>query len=383
MAAGQPVRIVFAITSLRIGGAEQALVDLVTHLAPERFRPVVVSLAERPEHRQAALARKLEARRVAVHYLDVRHHLHAPAAVRRLARLLREEPPAILQTFLAHANTLGAVAGRMARVPHIVAGIRVAERRANFHRSWTRWTARWIERHVCVSRSVADFVQQTVGLPASSIEVIPTGVELERFRTLPPAHLVPMGLPTGRRALLYVGRLTRQKRVDWLIRRAPALLAALPDHDLLLVGQGQQQSRLQRLARDLGVGQRVHFAGWQTDVPAVLAAADLLLLTSRWEGLPRVVLEAMASAKPVVATAAEGIDELLRYGTGQQVVGRDDSQAFVAAVVRIARDPERAHSLGLANRRRVEQHFSIDQCVAAYQRLYESLLEGGRREEEG
>jgi glycosyltransferase involved in cell wall biosynthesis len=151
-------------------------------------------------------------------------------------------------------------------------------------------------------------------------------------------------------------------------------LARLSDHDLLLVGAGPERASLEQLATRLCIAERVHFAGFRDDVPEILAASDLLVLTSRWEGMPNVVLEAMASGKPVVATDVEGVSELLGPLSGEQTVRPGDAKGFVQKVVTIASDSSIGARLGAQNRARAQQHFSLAAMATNYQLLYRSLL---------
>lgn len=372
------MRVVFAVTSLDVGGAEQALVDIVTHLSRDRFDPYVVSLSGPPPPGHDCLVARLKTHRIPVHFLGARHPVQALSTVMRLMRLLRKIRPTVLQTFLWHANTAGAMAAKLARVPHVVTGIRVAERRANTHRRITRWTGKWADRHVCVSHAVADFMTRHAGLQPASVVVIPTGVDVPAFEAVEPVRLEDLGVRPGRRALVVAGRLERQKGIDWLLKLAPDLLETLADHDLLVMGKGPLQRDLERQVRASGSAGRIVLLGWRSDAAAVIAACDLLLVASRWEGLPRVVLEAMALGRPVVAVDAEGVDELLGSDHGGQVVRGHDRETFHKAVAAIAGDPRRAAQLGRRNHARVVQQFGIRRCVDAYERLYQSLAAAPR-----
>jgi starch synthase (maltosyl-transferring) len=236
---------------------------------------------------------------------------------------------------------------------------------------------RHVARHVCVSDAVAEFAATSIGLQRSKLVVIPNGVDVTRFEAAKAAPASDLGIPPGAGILLCVGRLDRQKRFDWLIRRMPDLACELPNHHLVLVGQGPEEGRLRRMAHEAGVAACVHFAGWRPDIPGVLAAADVLLLTSAWEGMPNVVLEAMAAARPVVATSAEGVAEILgplATTPARQLVNLADAGAFVDAVVRLASDPTLAEKVGIANRRRVEREFTMERMVQRYCDLYRELL---------
>ncbi len=369
-----PIRLAFCITELEFGGAERCLVELATRLARPRFEPVVYCLGPRPERNEASLAARLEAAGIELHCLEARYALQFVPTVRRLARLLAAQRPEILQTFLFHANVVGSLAARIARVPHVVTAIRVAERRSRGYLWLERVATRRAERHVCVSRSVAEFSRARGGLAAERLVVIPNGIDPQRYPARSAADLACFGFPPNRRAITYVGRLDRQKGVGWLVETAPKWLAQLPNHDLLLVGEGPERAALAALSQELGIAPRVHLAGWRSDVPKILRASDLLVLASAWEGMPNAVLEAMASGLPVVSTEVEGVCELLGPSADAQVVHQGDPQAFSERIVAIVSNPALAASLGQANRCRAEQEFSLAGMVASYEKLYDSLL---------
>jgi glycosyltransferase involved in cell wall biosynthesis len=376
-----PIRLALCITELDFGGAERCLVELATRLARPRFEPVVYCLGPRPQADESSLAARLEGAGIEVHCLGARSSWQFVPIVRRLARLLAVQRPEILQTFLFHANVVGPLAARRSGVPHVVTGIRVAERRSRAYLWLERLAARRAERHVCVSRSVAEFSHAQGRLPTERLVVIPNGIDVDRYPARSAVDLTGLGLPPNRRAVTYVGRLDRQKGVRWLVETAPEWLAQLPNHDLLLVGKGPEQPALVALSEKLGVASRIHLSGWRSDVPEILRASNLLVLPSAWEGMPNVVLEAMASGLPVVATDVEGVRELLGPAAEAQVVPGGNSQAFSERIVAIASNPELAASLGQENRCRAEREFSLARMVAAYEGLYESLLKPGNSRE--
>ncbi len=366
--------IALCITDLQLGGAEQGLVEVATCLDRQRFCAVVFALEPPPKTEQDSCLPALLAADVEVHCLDARGSWDIVRVLRHLTRLLAAQKPRIVQTFLFHANIAGRIAARRAGAGHVVSGIRVAEPR----RSWRLWadrlTDRLVDRHVCVSRSVAQFALEKARLPAEKLVVIPNAADLRRYPARKAADLRSCGIAAGRRVVSCVGRLDRQKGLPWLIRTAPAWLDRLPDADLLLVGEGPLRRKLEGLCRGSEVSDRIHFAGWRGDVPEILAASDLLVLPSAWEGMPKVVLEAMASRLPVVATDVEGVRELLGPGAGDQTVQYADSKAFAEKVVALMENSQRAAGTGEENRRRAEHKFSIPRMVTAYEQLWETLL---------
>ena len=333
-----PIRIALCITELDAGGAERCLTELATRIDRSRFAPVVYCLAPPPRREDASCLPALVAAGVEVHCLGGRGVWQFPVVAHRLKRLLLAQKPQLIQTFLFHANVLGRIVARRAGVKKVVAGIRVAERAARWHLWLDRLTRSWVDRYVCVSQAVADFSAKQLGLPPEKLVVIPNGIELDKYPARQPADLRAFGIAAGRRVVVFVGRLEPQKGVRWLIETAPLWLAKLPDCDLLLVGEGPLRASLETAARAAGIADRVHFAGWRADVPEILAASDLLVLPSAWEGMPNVVLEAMASRLPVVASDVEGVRELLGPDAARQTVRYGDTQMLIDKIVSLMLD---------------------------------------------
>jgi starch synthase (maltosyl-transferring) len=295
--------------------------------------------------------------------------------VARLAGLLKSRKTQLIQTLLFHANLVGRIAAWRAGVPHVVCGIRVAQRRPSWRLWLERAAQRRVDRYVCVSQSVADFSASTARLPAEKLVVIPNGVDISRFTNVKPADLASLGV-RGQRLVTFIGRLDVQKGLPQLLATAGDWLRRLPDCDLLLVGEGPLETALRQQCHDAGIQQRVHFAGWRADIPAILAASSLLVLASAWEGMPNTVLEAMAAGLPVVATRVEGVGELLGAGLQEQSVPYGKWESFSDSVVQILSDPILADRLGRANRIRTEHNFTIARMVESYQDLWERILSG-------
>lgn len=370
------LRIALCITDLDLGGAERCLTELALRVDRDRFTPMVYCLGPRPAREDASCVPALERAGIEVHCLGGRGICQFPFVAARLRRLLVAQNPQLIQTFLFHANVLGRIAARRAGVKLVVSGIRVAERASRWHLWLDRLTEGWVDRYVCVSRQVAEFSRIRGGLPASKLMVIPNGVDLDRFPARQAADLSAVGIPAGRRIVTFVGRLDRQKGLPWLIETAGPWLARLPDCDLLLVGRGPLEDQLVAACRAAGIADRVHFAGWRNDVPEILAASELLILSSAWEGMPNVVLEGMAAGRPLVVTDVEGVHELLGPLAEQQVVRYGDSLGLVGRITGLLSDPAGAAGLGSANRRRVAEHFAISRMVSAYEDLWSSLAAG-------
>ena len=363
--------VALVITELEVGGAERCLVHLATALDRSRFEPVVYSLAPRPEPGRDQLAVRLQQADVPTHFIGVRRSWQFVAAMRKLRQLIDEQKADVVQSFLFHANVTAAMAVGGSDRPRLAMGVRVADPRRLRHRM-ERMLAGNADRIVCVSESVARFARDRARLPAEKLLVIPNGIDVAAYAEATPADLTTFGISPGRSVLVYVGRLDEQKGLDLFLEQTPELFQRLPEHDLLLVGDGPQRDALEAQAQRLGIAERVHFAGWQSDIPGILKAAALFVLPSRWEGMPNALMEAMACGLPVAATGAEGVAELLGDQAAWQL-GSVEEQDFIDHIVNIAKNPDLARELGEKNRQRVAENFSLEAMVAQYQRLFEAL----------
>jgi glycosyltransferase involved in cell wall biosynthesis len=366
----RPIRIAFCITDLDAGGAERALVQIVTRLDRRRFEPFVFCLAVEGE-----LSGVLREAGIPVVCLGARKR--RLSVVWRLSRRLANLKPAILQTFLYHANIAGRLAGMAARIPVIVSGIRVAEKRSSFRLWFDRATDWMVTRHICVSQDVAAFSAACGGLPVSKIAVIPNGVDAAKLAEASPADLTQFGIPPGSQTLLFVGRLDPQKGPFVLMAALRELFPRRADLHGLVVGDGPLRDTLHAWVAKENLSSRVHFAGRRTDVPSLLRAADLFVLPSLWEGLPNVVLEAMAAGTPVVASRVEGISDLLVDDRTGLIVPPNSASDLAAAIDRVLADRNESRQMAHRAQAFVRQHFTWDHVVGQYEELYRQLLGAG------
>jgi len=355
---GDPLhRIAYVIGELDKGGAEYQLYELLRHLDRRRFAPGVFVLAP-----GGWWVEPIRALGVPVEELPRR----GSADVRRLARLraaLQRFAPHLLHTILWSGNSYGRLAALGLGIPVVIA----AERVVTPYRGWQVVVERALDRvtdaYLVNCEAIAAWQVERKRLPREKIEVIPNGIDLGR---LPPFALdrrgarSAAGLRRDRRLVAGVGRLDAQKDFPTFLRAAAMIAAEFPDVDFLVVGEGGERAALEALARRLGLGARVVFTGLRHDVPRLLAAVDVLALTSLYEGFPNVLLEAMATGAVAVATDVGGCRELVTSGETGLLVPPRAPAAVAAAVGRVLRDPALARRLATAARQRVEGAFSID-----------------------
>lgn len=364
-----PARVLHIIPSLDRSGAEKQLTLLAAHLPRDEFEVHVCALT-----RGGPLAAELRAAGVPVTVIGKRWKAD-PAAYWRLVKHVRAVAPVIVQTWLFAANSYGRAAALQAGAPRIVAGERCVDRWKVWHElALDRWLARRTDKIVVNSTGVSEFYIAH-GLPAEKFVIIPNAIE---EATAPATRreklLAELGLPADARLIASIGRLWPQKRMKDVIWAADLLKVIRGDVHLLIIGDGPDRRRLERFRRAVRIEDRVHFLGHRDDVPGLLPHFDLLWLASAYEGLPNVVMEAMAAGVPVVATDIAGNRDLITSGETGFLVPVGDRAALAARANQLLDDPELRARLAAAARERVNSEFSLAKLIERYQALYRSLL---------
>lgn len=356
------MRIFYLITDLEIGGTERVLERLVSHLDRKAFDPVVVTLKG-----DGPIGHALAARGVRVVNLKLRHEADV-TALPRLVALLRRERPAILHAFLFHANVIGRVAGRIARVPRILTSVRTLEGRF-YHFPLERLT--WLasrDEVVCASEAVRDFVARRAGIRGAIVA----------YNGVPEPVTGKPGIETdfrmkGQSIVATAARLADGKGVKTFLKAAALLAPAHPTAQFVVIGGGELEGALQVLAKDLGVGDRVRFVGWRDDVSRDLKGCRVFIHASRLgEGMPNAVLEAMIAGVPVVATDVGGTREAVVEGETGFLVPVRRPDLVAERVGRLLNDDALAKRMGAAGLDRARERFSIEAMVARYETIYRS-----------
>ena len=362
-----------------VGGLENGIVNLINHMPWQDYRHVVVSLTEVSE----AFARRIQ--RSDVQYIAL-HKLpgHGFWLYPRLVRLMRDMRPAIVHTRNMAALEMAVpawLAGVAVRI-HGEHGRDLEDMHGTLRRyQWLRRLYRpFVSHYLALSRDLASYLSNKVGVPAEHLSQVYNGVDTTRFR--PPAHaeMIP-GCPFAAPQHWLIGSVGRMQAVKdplnlaqafvLLLRQQPAMRNRLR---LVMVGEGPLRSAAQTLLDEAGVGDLCWLPGERADVPELMRGLQCFVLPSLSEGVSNAILEAMATALPVIATDVGGNAELVGHGQTGEIVPAADPQALAASLLALACQPERAIAWGQAGRREVEARFSLPVMVATYQRLYDSLL---------
>ncbi len=354
------------------GGSEQVLLQLLAGLDRARWRPV---LLHHPEPGLARLFAAAKAAGVPAYPVPRVTDANAPLRLPRLVRAVVTARPAV---FHAHLNwplacKFGLVAAALCRVPAVVATAHlfVEELMNRNVRFQVRAVGRGVHRYLAVSRHVRDRLAAAVGLPERKLSVVPNGIDPAPFQRPPdPALRASLAGDPGRPLVFTAARLSPQKGLDVLLAAA----ALVPGAVFVVAGDGPERGALEARAEALGVEQRVRLLGARDDVPALLAVSDLFVLPSRFEGLPLSVLEAMAAAKPVVASNVGGMGDAVIHGETGTLVPPGDAAALAAAIRAFLAEPERARRAGEAGRERLCTRFSAEMMIAGVTAVYDELL---------
>jgi glycosyltransferase involved in cell wall biosynthesis len=384
-----PRRIAFCITDLDVGGAEQCLVNVACGLDRSFWSTHVYCLS-----RRGALVDRLEQSGIDCTCLNWRGWPDA-WRVLSLARRLRDFRPELLQTFLFHGNIAGRIAGKLAGVPIIVSGIRVAEKEKRWHLRLERLTHRLVHRHVCVSPEVAAFSIREARLAPDSVTVISNGVDVERFADAWPLRNSDLGAPPETRWIIAVGRLHPQKGHQLLIDAVAPLLQSHPAWRLMIVGDGPLRAELQQLIDDQQCHDRIVLLGFRDDIPRLLKTASLFVLPSLWEGQPNVLSEAIAAHLPVIATNVEGVQcrpeefqpddrgarRLTPGGVQHNITGLivapGDVAELRAAIAVLLDSPDRLAEMSSNTYLESRYLLTTKDMVSNYDHLYSELLKTG------
>ncbi|MFN4242089.1 MAG: glycosyltransferase family 4 protein [Tepidisphaerales bacterium] len=345
-------RLLLLVTDLHRGGTPTVVRELARHLARHPVHVEVACLAGWGD-----TADDIAALGLSVHALGAAS-VRDLNVIASLDTLLRDGRFSHLLSFLVHANAVAAWLARRHGDLRCFQSVQTTQPRPRWHWWVQRWAARFAERVIVPSRSVADFAAARCGLDPAQLAVIPNGVDLALF-DLPPR---PAPLPDATVRLGFIGRLDPVKRVADLLEALPLLP---PHYRLDLYGDGPERSRLQRLVRRLELQTRVTFHGMIPRPHEALANLDLLVLPSEAEGFGLVLAEAMAAGVPVVATAAPGIVDVVTDGvTGLLApVARPDTLADT--LQRALIEPGRTQRLQAA-RLHARKHFDWTEIARQY-----------------
>jgi glycosyltransferase involved in cell wall biosynthesis len=367
---GDRARVLYLSHAFMVGGAEEMVFNLVRHL-PSRFEPMVGCI-----HQAGPIGEEIRRTGVAFDVLGLDPGWRHPLALLAIRRYLQRVRPTIVHTFLLTASLYGRLAAMLAGVPIVIGTeVNVYANKRKRHAIAEQLLLRGTDAVIVSAESVRDFYVDQIHADASKVEVIYNAVDWSQLETTidRAAIRATAGVPDDAPGIGIIARLTPQKAHQVLfdaVAQTPSLASA----HLIVVGDGELRGPLETQAVRLGIADRVHFVGARRDLGNLLAAMDVFVMPSFWEGLPLSMVLAMGAGLPVVATRVAGIPEVVQDDRTGLLVPPGQPRPLGDALARLVAAPALRAQLGRAAREYVLPRFGTSGYVTAVTSVYDRLL---------
>ena len=362
----------YVFPTMNLGGAEKHVIQLASRLRERGFDTGIVTIFE-----EGTLAGSIREEGLPFVCLKQGGGWGLETFF-QISRWIRNARPHILHTYLFGFHLFVGLPARLLKVP-----ILISSRRELAH--WKKKRHRWLEnlgngfvdRVVCCSEAARNWTIQNERIDPARVLTLYNGVDLKRFggavreSKIRQEFRIPIGVPL----IGTVANFSYEKGYPYLLEAVRRIHERRPDAWFLFAGSGRFEQEIKTQANASPAGKRIIFAGQRRDIPEILSGLDIFVLASLVEGFPNVLLEAMAMAKPVVATAVGGIPELITSGKEGLLVPARDGEGLAGAVLALLADSPRAAQFGQEALQKIKSRFSIERMVDDYDRLYRALLD--------
>ena len=374
----RPIRLCYIIDNLSFRGGERTFAQLALGL--DRAKYDIHVICSPGGH----FVELLQEAGIPVFPIDMRNKWNL-GAILPMARYLRRGRFDIVHT-QGRGDPFGRLAARLAGSPLLISTTAMivsrywgaGPGRRLLYRAIDLVTDPLVDHWIVVNHESVETLVRDHHISPERVAVILNGIELEQHAPSPVARAAwreRWQVSEDELVVGAIGRLTWQKGFEYLIRAWPQVRAQMPRARLFILGEGELEGELKRLATALGVADSCTFAGFEYDVATALAGMDVFVLPSLVEGLPMVLLEAMAASKPVIATRIDGCLEVVTDGVDGLLVEPGQPDALATALIQLLQSPERAKQLSLAARQTVRQRFTVERVIQETQMVYQQLLD--------
>ncbi|MFB6226494.1 MAG: glycosyltransferase [Candidatus Paceibacteria bacterium] len=372
------MKVCFLITGLNTGGAEMVIYRLLkeykTDKEKDSFDFTVISIVP-PED----IGDKIKNLDIEVKSLEAKSKLN-PLIAWRLYTLLKEEKPDILHTFLFHANVLGRIIGKLAGVPKIISAIRNEYFGSKMREKLVKLTKSLCDYTTVVSQYTADKMAERGVIAEDSYKVITNGVNIKELKEEDKKEKVEirkaLNLDDKYPIIIGVGSLTEQKGFSYLIKAVKTLSEKYERIFLMILGSGPKETELNKLINELSLKDQVNLVGEKDNVKDYLQLADIFVLSSLWEGMPNVLLEAQAVGLPSVATQVSGVSEIIDDGKNGTMVEPKRKEALVDGIEKtLDQTDKQKEQMRRTAKEKIKQEFSIESMTKKYINLYKKLMD--------
>ena len=367
------MRVLFLSTSMGMGGADKQLMSAAQEMIARGRKVMIVSLT--PLGPMGLEARSLG---IPTESLGMRRGFPDPRGLVRLVQLVRAWKPDVVHSHMLHANLMARALRLFVPVPALVSTIHNIYEGGPLWMAAYRLTNRVVDQMTIISEVAADrFIREGI-VPGRLLRVVPNGVDSELFREVSTEARAALRRSLGLErefTWLAVGRFEIAKDYPNMLRAFDQVRQRHPGSVLLLVGRGSLQAEAEELAQALGLAGPVRFLGIRDDVREIMSAADGYVMSSAWEGMPMVLLEAAAAGLPIVATRAGGNEEVVRDEESGFLVPPRAPDLLAKAMLRLMESSEtQRRSLGQQGREHVRANYSLSRVVERWEGIYGEVL---------
>lgn len=367
------MRILFLSTSMGMGGADKQLLSGAQELRTMGHEVRIVSLTP-----LGTMGLEARSSGIPTESLEMRRGFPDPRGLARLVRIVRAWRPDVLHSHMVHANLMARALRFLVPIPVMVSTIHNIYEGGGLLMAAYRLTNGLVDHMTIVSEAAADrFVRERI-VPRNLLTVIANGVDVDVFRNVPVGTRESLRRSIGLArefVWLAVGRFEVAKDYPNMLRAFATVRERQPQAVLLLVGRGSLQPETEAVAGQLALGEHVRFLGVRTDVPEIMSVADGYVMSSAWEGMPMVLLEAAAAGLPIVATAVGGNGEVVLDGESGFLVPPGDSEALATAMQRLMALPEAQRgTMGERGCERIRTHYGLSKVAQRWEELYREVL---------
>jgi len=361
------------IGQLTFGGAEkQQLYELVIRLNRSKFNPIVFCLSEF----DMPYGDKIRKQNIKVHVLKRRSNFDILRLL-KLASLLRKEKIELVHSLLYIATAYSYFACKLAGIRNFIPSILgYTHRNSLFVRLVDMIAINSAERVVTNSLDLKNYLAKYIQTDINKIVTIPNGIELDLFNKPVDKNLIKkqIGIMDSKKVIGIIAKDSKVKNISLFIETAKALLEQEADICFVLIGHELDEGKKEKWLKNFPLKNRFFFLGTREDIPKLLSIFDVFVLTSFSEGLPGVIIEAMAAGKPVVSTGVGGCPELVSNGKNGFLVPSNNKNELIKAIKAILNDKEMAIAMGKAGRKFIEENFSMGKMVRETEELYLQIM---------
>ncbi len=380
------VKVIHIITKLELGGAQQNTLFTVSHLNAEKFQTFLIAgkggeLFEKAQTLKNVFVAPDLIRQIRL-IRDIKALVQLTGIIKKIKQLTPKSAPLIVHTHSSKAGILGRWAAKFSGVPiiiHSIHGFGFNDYQhflvRNFFILLEKITARITTTFIAVSRANIEQGERLGIISRTNTRLIRSGIDIAGFQASDQTESsvkASLGIPVGAPVVSMIACLKPQKAPLDFIRACQQIRNQIPDAHFLLVGDGILRSAAQKEVAQRSMQECFHFLGWRTDIPAIMQATTVLALTSLWEGLPKVLPQAMAAGIPIVATKVDGSPEAVKDGFNGFLVNPGDIQGIAEKVTFLLQNPRHALEMGKKGNQNVGE-FDIHHMVKAQEELYDEL----------